>query len=192
MKGLSPIVWLLFLVLQNLAQASVYVMMSDGDLADQAKLIIVGTVLDRRTGFSTRAVTRYHVRVEEVVKGDLPTRVVEVDVPGGRTISGMDLAVYAVPEFEIGDRTILCLMPNRYGTYGILQLMLGAFREVRIAGSRLAVRDLREAREMFRSPQSSRFGQPRSSCQEVCKRHQAAFSSDTSLTGTPFTYLAPW
>ena len=31
-----------------------------------------------------------------------------------------------------------------------------------------------------------------SSCQEVCKRHQAAFSSDTSLTGTPFTYLAPW
>ena len=37
-------------------------------------------------------------------------------------------------------------------------------------------------------------GAPRlpSSCQEVCKRHQAAFSSDTSLTGTPFTYLAPW
>ncbi len=138
-------------------QASVYVMMSDGDLADQAKLIVVGTVLDRKTGFSKRPIMRYQVRVEEVVKGDLPTGIVEVDVLGGQTISGMNLSIHAVPQFEIGDRTILYLMPNRYGTYGILQLMLGAFREVRIAGSRLAVRDLREAREVFRSPQGSQF-----------------------------------
>ncbi len=46
-------------------------MMSDSDLADQAEYIVVGRISSGVTGFSERALTRYELEAERVLKGML-------------------------------------------------------------------------------------------------------------------------
>ncbi|MFQ5737806.1 MAG: matrixin family metalloprotease [Acidobacteriota bacterium] len=138
----------LLLTLQTAIHASSYVMMTDADLADQADVILAGRILDRQTGFLDRPVTRYQVKLETLIKGASPGTTLKVEVPGGSSSTGRRLRLFGMPRFESGDRVILFLRRGRNGSYGILQLMLGAFQEVESRGTRLALRDLGGAREV--------------------------------------------
>ena len=68
---------------------------------------------------------------------------------------------------------------------------MSSVQQARIQKTRFFFSDRKGFLELLKAD-LARASKQASSCQEVCKRHQAAFSSDTSLTGTPFTYLAPW
>lgn len=129
--------------------ATSFVMVPDEQLAADADAIVIGRVLAVQTQSETaRPVTRYTVDVEEVLQGTVATRTVTMTVPGGITTSGKGLHVYGAPRFASGDRAILFLLRNADGTMAPLQLMLGAFREQRTSGQRLATRNLSEATEV--------------------------------------------
>ena len=149
-KNPSPQTVLLFLLLgQPALYAPSYVMMADSALAAQASVIVVGRILESQTGFSEEPVTRYSVQVEELLKGTLTEDPIRVDVPGGLTSEGIELRIFGAPRFGLEDRILLFLEPPQDGSYGILQLMLGAFQEVRVLDQTLAVRNLSEAREVI-------------------------------------------
>ncbi|HEX2641862.1 MAG TPA: fibronectin type III domain-containing protein [Thermoanaerobaculia bacterium] len=128
------------------ASATTMVMATDAQLADQAAVILQGTVLSAGPSATLveRPVTEFEVQVDRVLKGRVAADQVIVRVPGGVRPDGMALKIWGTPEFQSGDRALLFLVPNRDGSYGVLHLAMGAFREMRYAGQRLAVRDLSE------------------------------------------------
>jgi hypothetical protein len=131
------------------ALATSFVMVPDEQLAADADAIVVGRVVAVQDRSETaRPVTRYTIDVEEMLQGTIATRTVTMTVPGGFTKGGKGLHVYGAPRFASGDRAILFLSRSADGTMAPLQLMLGAFHEVRTSGLRLATRNLREASEV--------------------------------------------
>jgi hypothetical protein len=115
----------------------------DSALADQAVVIAEGTVISAGA-VAGQPATEYRLRVERQVKGEVPGGVAVVRVPGGRAANGLKLKIWGAPEFRIGERALMFLVPRADGTYGALQLALGSFHELRSGQSRLAIRDLSE------------------------------------------------
>src|SRR5688500_9243557 len=133
--------------------ATTYVMMADGDLADQAAVIAVvhvtGIEPSEQAGVPA---TDYVGQVERAVKGDV-TGSLRVRVPGGEGPGGTLFRVFGAPRFRVGERALVFLQPRADGSFGVLQAMLGAFHEAESSGEaalRLAVRDLSEATEVAR------------------------------------------
>jgi hypothetical protein len=147
-------------VVPSFARATSYVALSDDALAAQSPLIAVVRVLSSQTGHLDRAVTDYDVEVERLLKGTGPARLV-VRVAGGQAADGSFRLILGAPRLETGTRAILFLEPRADGTYGILQYMLGAFREEIVGEARLAVRDLSEAVELRASSASPASERPR-------------------------------
>lgn len=146
------------------SEASTYVMMPDSALLSQSELVVVGKILNRRTGHLNRAITVYDIQVERIAKGSVSSTTLQVEIPGGRTRNGDQRIVFGMPQFAPGERAILFLMSGSSGRFGLLQLMLGAFREVRMGERRLAVRDLEGSEELFLgrgTASASHFHQPR-------------------------------
>jgi hypothetical protein len=129
------------------AAATTYQMMSDGDLTDQANVAAEVRVVSVEPAPANRQVaTDYLVEVDSVLKGSLPGTTIVVRVPGGIGANGIGLKIWGAPAFTPGERAILFLQPANDGTYGILHLMLGAFRErPTLDGRKAAFRDLSEA-----------------------------------------------
>lgn len=127
------------------AEATTVKLVNDFRLVDQARIVLVarvgGTIpapeLDR-------PVTDYLMTVERVLKGSVGESSILVRVPGGRAANGMELKIWGAPTFVEGERALLFLDRRADGTYRILHLMLGAFREARLAGHAVAYRDLSE------------------------------------------------
>lgn len=109
------------------ALATSYVMMRDDVLSDQARLVLVGTVERVESIVANPPYTRYHVRAERLLKGQLQGETVAVDVLGGITPGGSQLVLDGNPSFFTNDRLILFLVPRNNGSYGVLHLGLGAF-----------------------------------------------------------------
>lgn len=133
--------------------ATSYVMVSDEALVDAAPVAAVVRVVSEDRAAALRedgptAMTEYVVRVEEALKGGIPGGTAVVRMPGGRGRNGMNLKIYGMPRLQSGERALLFLEPAGDGTWRIVHLLLGAFREVGAGGHRLAVRDLAEAREV--------------------------------------------
>jgi hypothetical protein len=136
--------------------ATSYVMVSDEALVDAAPVAAVVRVVseDRAAGLrqgglgAPSAITEYVVQVEEALKGQIPGDTAVVRMPGGRGRDGMSLKIYGMPRLRSGERALLFLEPAGDGSWRIVHLLLGAFREVEADGHRLAVRDLAEAREI--------------------------------------------
>jgi len=127
--------------------ATSYVMVHDGDLADRADAV----ALVRVAGVETAPVagmpaTDVLVEVERLVQGSVPGSSILVRVPGGAR-GNVGFKIWGAPEFRPGDRALLFLVAQSDGTYRILHLMLGAFREVPGNGRTIAVRDLSGASE---------------------------------------------
>lgn len=148
---------LLALALSGPAAATTYQMMSDQALAEQASAIVQARIVGVEPAPTAgRPSTDYLVEVDRVLKGDLPGSTVVVRVPGGVGPDGIGLKIWGAPEFAEGEKALLFLVPAQDGTYRILHLMLGAFRERVVGGQRLALRDFSETREV--GPQGLREG----------------------------------
>jgi hypothetical protein len=130
------------------AAATSYQMMSDRDLADSAGVIIAARIVDVEPAPVGRrqVATDYLVEIDNVLKGSPSGSTVVVRVPGGMNADGIGLKIWGAPAFTKGERAILFLLPASDGTYGVLQLMLGAFHErPTLDGRKAAIRDLSEA-----------------------------------------------
>src|SRR6185503_18089531 len=120
------------------AFATSFVRVGDEALADQARLIVVGTVVSRGTPHGLMA-TEYRVRVEEVLAGSSAGELV-VRVPGGGD-GPARRKIWGAPSFQPGERTLLFLTPGDAGTWRVLHLFLGAFRAVKAGERTVAARD---------------------------------------------------
>jgi hypothetical protein len=146
---------------EPLAATSV-VLGSDGDLADQAPVVLEATVLamvpspPAGTAYESSAAptTDYLLRIERVLKGRSPagTGPVRLRVLGGPGPDGMTLKVWGSPTLRAGERVLLFLVgPGTDGSYRPLHLAVGVFHQVEAAAGPgvqstglLAVRDLSE------------------------------------------------
>ncbi len=141
--------------------ATSFVMVADEHLADQADGIVLGTVESVGPG-GDRWATEYRVRVERWIGRARTEEVVTVRVPGGFGPDGNYWLVWGMPHFRAAERVFLFVSERDDGTFGILHLMLGAFRVVEGRDETFLVRDLRGSAEVSSgSASSSRFHQPR-------------------------------
>ena len=144
------------------ALATSYVMMRDDVLTDQAWLVLVGSVERVESVVAHPPYTRYHIRAERLLKGQLDGGTVAVDVLGGLTPDGSRLILSDPISFAALDRLILFLVPRDNGSYGVLHLGLGAFRELTVGNRKIARRFLGDSIEIRSSTgNSERFHQPR-------------------------------
>ncbi|HXT50648.1 MAG TPA: fibronectin type III domain-containing protein [Thermoanaerobaculia bacterium] len=127
------------------AFATSFVRVGDEALVDQARLIVVGTVVSRGTPHGLMA-TEYRVRVEEVLAGSSAGELV-VRVPGGGD-GPARRKIWGAPSFQPGERTLLFLTPGDAGTWRVLHLFLGVFRAVKVGERTVAARDLSEVSEV--------------------------------------------
>ena len=148
-RSLLALVLCLLPLAASPAAATTFQMVADPVLADQASAIVRARVTDvEPSTIGDRPATDYVVEVERVLKGDLPGSTVVVRVPGGIRPDGVGLKVWGAPQLVQGETALLFLNPAKDGTFRILHLMLGAFRQQTVAGRKLAVRDLSETRQV--------------------------------------------
>jgi Matrixin len=143
---------LLFLGLSGPAAATSFVPMTDEAIVDQAPAAAVVRVVSADPDAGARDgsawATEYRVQVEQRLKGQLPAALLRVRVAGGSGPNGLALHIYGAPRFTVGERALLLLQPVAGGAFRPVQLFLGAFHEISVAGRRLAVRDLSQASEV--------------------------------------------
>jgi hypothetical protein len=140
----------LFLGLSSLAPAgaTTYVMMKDEALVDSSPLIVEARVVSIAGAPVEAPSTDYRVEILHRLKGRNPGAEIVVRQLGGVNSEGRALKIWGLTRLGLGDRALLFLVPRADGTYGVNQLILGAFREVEVAGQRVAVRDLDGATEL--------------------------------------------
>ncbi len=149
---------LLATVLTGPLAATSYVRVSDEALVDESPLAVVARVaaVDRSVVVKGRhgsaLMTEYVLEIEESLKGEAPGRVLRMRLPGGLRPDGSGLKIYGMPSFRPGERALLFLEPDGRGAWRPAHLLLGAFREVRAGDRSLAVRNLREATEVRKTP----------------------------------------
>ena len=144
----SQSILLLLALLALPAAATTFTMISDSALADQSDLIVQATVMASEPApIAGPPSTDYFFQVERVVKGYVAGSTIVVRVLGGIGTDGIGLRIWGAPSFRQGERTLLFLEPQGDGTYAILHLMLGAFHELQVGDSRLALRNLSETAE---------------------------------------------
>jgi len=135
-------------------------MVQDGDLADQADVIVEGRVAAVAAG--DRPATDYQIEVERVISfraGRTPAGELTLRVPGGRA-GRASLKIWGAPRFTPGERVLLFLAADPDGSYHALHLMLGAFHLVTGAKGEVAVRDLSEAHEVSLPGTPAKPGEP--------------------------------
>jgi len=127
---------LMVLAASGVTHAAVYTPVTDASLVDRSAIAIVGRV--ENSAFGSRF-TSYDVSVERVLKGSVSGRNIKVGVPGSDRF-----IVAGMPKFDPGQRVILFLEAHSDGMYRVVDLMLGAFKEVTLvnASETRAFRDL--------------------------------------------------
>jgi hypothetical protein len=123
-------------------------MMPDEALVDSSPLIVEARVVSVSGAPVETPSTDYRVEILRLLKGKNPGAEMVVRQPGGVNAEGRAMKIWGLTRLGIGDRALLFLVPRPDGTYGVNQLILGAFREVEISGERVAVRDLDTATEL--------------------------------------------
>lgn len=137
-------------------QATIYAPIADDELVRRAPAVAVvqnvgSTVVQLPGGLPE---TRSVFKVIDPLRGALPEQV-EVGVLGGQLPNGTALVVPGVPRFRAGGQYLLALFPRADGSYGVVELSLGAFDVVQDGKGRLYA-----TRMMFRgngTPPSSRI-----------------------------------
>ncbi|HEX5761431.1 MAG TPA: fibronectin type III domain-containing protein [Thermoanaerobaculia bacterium] len=128
------------------AAATTYVVVPDERLADEATVVVDGTVeAVRGVPGAATPMTEYVVRVERTLKGRVTDGSVSVRVLGGRRADGKRLHVWGGPTLQPGERALLFLVAHDDGAFRPLHFGLGAFHEARRSGRALALRDLGQA-----------------------------------------------
>ena len=75
------------------ALATSYVMMRDDVLTDQARLVLVGSVERVEPVVANPPYTRYHIRLERLLKGQLQGETVAVDVLAASMLTGAAIEI---------------------------------------------------------------------------------------------------
>lgn len=110
------------------SQAFTYMPMTDEALLSQSPVVLLGQVQSLSdAAVSNSGSTEYQVVVEEVLKGEVPVNVITVLTPGARQPTATKHWFPGMPSFESGESVVLFLQPRDDGSYGIMQLGLGAF-----------------------------------------------------------------
>lgn len=149
------------LVGSGFAHATSYVPVSDGNLFDQAPIVIVGEVLDSTVESDASAiVTLYRVAVTEVIKGEVIEEEVHVRSLGGFMPGVGAMQVDGAPVLPQGDEVLLFLHTRANGQYSISQFLLGAFRSKIQNGTQVLVRDLSDAVAYRALPQNDGEANP--------------------------------
>jgi hypothetical protein len=130
------------------AFATTIVPMRDAALVDRARLVVIAETLDRLPVVEERPATDYLMRVERVLKGEVGASTLVVRVPGGLAPDGRELKLFGAPRFQVGERALLFLGPERDGTRRVLQFMQGAFHRARLGGRDIAFRDESEVHRL--------------------------------------------
>ena len=115
------------------AHATIIVPTEDHHLIRQASTIVLGQVTRIESHWyaaKTQIYTHVGVRVEEVLKGELPEVEITVKQLGG-TVGGLRSWIFGSPEFVVGERVLLFLTANPDGTLRVLSLYQGKFSVVR-------------------------------------------------------------
>jgi hypothetical protein len=141
-------IFVLGLALLGPARATTYVMMPDEALVDTSPLIVEARVIAVSGAPVEIPSTDYRVEILRVLKGSNPGAEIVVRRLGGVNAKGRAMRIWGLTRLATGDRALLFLVPRPDGAYGVNQLILGAFREVEVAGQRVAVRDLDAASEL--------------------------------------------
>jgi hypothetical protein len=156
------------------ASATSFVRVADEALADQASLIVVGTVVSRGAPQGLMA-TDYRLRVDEVIAGSVATPELVVRVPGGGA-GAVRRKIWGAPSFQHGERALLFLTAGEGGTWRVLHLFLGAFHLAPAGERTLAVRDLSEVSEVKLSPEGELESAPGDASDTEPVRDFAAFT----------------
>ncbi|HEX9669769.1 MAG TPA: hypothetical protein VGC93_09825, partial [Thermoanaerobaculia bacterium] len=135
--SLLPALWL-----AGGAAATTYVLGPDEQLADQAAVVLEGTVEAIGAAGGERPFTEYRVHVERLLKGRITGGEARVRVLGGERGDGLRFHAWGVPVLNEGERTLLFLVTHPDGAFRPLHLGMGIFREARVGGRALALRDL--------------------------------------------------
>ena len=130
------------------AGATTYIMTTDDELLDRATVVVLARVLSSEVAPTELPSTDYLVEIEQLVKGFVPAGTVLVRTPGGLRPDGSALHVTGVPALSPNERVVLFLTPGEAGTFGLVELGLGAFQEVTTPGFTLAMRSLSSSREV--------------------------------------------
>src|SRR5688572_2896616 len=106
------------------ADATIIVPTEDHHLIRQASTIVLGQVTRIESHWyaaKTQIYTHVGVRIEEVLKGELPEVEITVKQLGG-TVGGLRSWIFGSPEFVVGERVVLFLTANPDGTLRVLSL----------------------------------------------------------------------
>jgi hypothetical protein len=117
------------------AVATIIIPTEDHQLIRQASTIVLGQVTGIESHWyaaKMQIYTHIRVRVEEVLKGELPEIEVTLNQLGG-SVSGIRSWVFGSPEFVLGERVLLFLTRNPDGTLRVLNLYQGKFSVVQNA-----------------------------------------------------------
>jgi hypothetical protein len=115
------------------ADATIIVPTEDHHLIRQASTIVLGQVTRIESHWyaaKTQIYTHVGVRIEEVLKGELPEVEITVKQLGG-TVGGLRSWIFGSPEFVVGERVVLFLTANPDGTLRVLSLYQGKFSVLR-------------------------------------------------------------
>ena len=126
------------------AAATTYVPVSDQALLEAASAVVEARVLSVEPAPVTGRwpATDTMIEVHRVVAGEVGGRNLLVRLPGGTRPDGSGVELHGIPRFGIGERLLLFLAPGDDGTFAVVHLMLGAFRERVVGGRRVLLRDL--------------------------------------------------
>lgn len=132
------------LLVADVADGTTFVEMDEEMLLHSSDAVVVGTVTAIESGGDPDGpiYTYVHILPERVIKGPLGLDQVVLREPGGSAGERVEW-VYGVPEFWVGQRSLLFLSRNPDGTLQTHSLAMGKYAlSVDVAGHTTAVRDL--------------------------------------------------
>ncbi|MFI5395968.1 MAG: matrixin family metalloprotease [Candidatus Binatia bacterium] len=132
------------LLVAEVAFGTTFILMDDETLLHSSDVVVVGTVTAIESGGDPGGpiYTYVHVLPERVIKGPVGLDPVVLREPGGSTGERVEW-VYGVPEFSVGERSLLFLSRNPDGTLQTHSLAMGKYAlRVDATGRTTAVRDL--------------------------------------------------
>jgi hypothetical protein len=135
---------LLLLLMSRPASATTMVMMSDETLALDSDAIVSGTIADIRSALGAGGIHTYvTIRIDEVLKGYLPSPTVTIRERGGQ-VGDDEQWLYGNPKYAVGEPVIVFLAQDRDGFLRTNQMALGKFSIVPDSegGEPMAVRPL--------------------------------------------------
>ncbi|HSF06734.1 MAG TPA: hypothetical protein VLG10_13170, partial [Methylomirabilota bacterium] len=110
-------------------EATVVGVLPEGLLTEQAQVIVIGQVIDISGHWDPgqgQIFTDITVRLDEVLKGVVPTPELTIRQLGGR-VGDVESRVEGSPEFRLGERVLLFLTTRGDGTLRVAHLYLGKF-----------------------------------------------------------------